>query len=126
MVGIDCSKCPEGAGCCGCIPIKKELFIKHIDKVQREIVEMIPIGRDEVFPRTEDFKCVFLTNENKCAIYEDRPNVCRDFGTNPGNNPALMCPYFKPTGGKRRPAETKKLRKMVEYMINKRGVIDGS
>ena len=98
---IDCSKCPEGAGCCGILPFKKEFLEKHKEKFQVKPVQ-ISDSKEIVGVITEDLKCIFLNREtNLCAIYQDRPEVCRLFGTKEGILKAglgLACPYFKPNG----------------------------
>ncbi len=44
-------------------------------------------GYDEdgetVIPFTGDLRCVYLTMENHCNIYKDRPYICRLYGTIP-------------------------------------------
>jgi len=94
---IDCSKCPEGSGCCGILPFSKEFTEKHKNDFQVEPTEI----REGVVV-TDDFHCVFLNRKTRlCAIYDDRPEVCRLFGTKEGilrSNGGLACPHFKPNG----------------------------
>jgi Fe-S-cluster containining protein len=48
---------------------------------------------------TPDFGCIFLNRKTRlCAIYEDRPNICKAYGTTIANNYMIACPYFKPNG----------------------------
>ena len=56
---INCSKCPEGAGCCGCIPFPKELFEKYKNKIKVQPID-IKEGEGVVIAVTENLKCVFL------------------------------------------------------------------
>ena len=35
--------------------------------------------RDNFADVAEDYHCVFLTDDNRCAIHELKPNVCREF-----------------------------------------------
>lgn len=46
-----------------------------------------------------NYRCPFLeigsNGKSKCAIYNNRPEVCRLFGTNPENHPLLKCPNQK-------------------------------
>ena len=98
---IDCSKCPEGAGCCGLIPFSKEFYEKHKDKIKVKPIEIIE-GDGAVVPATKDLKCVFLDPKtNLCAVYNDRPEVCQLYGTKEGiklKGLSLACPHFKPNG----------------------------
>lgn len=38
---------------------------------------------------SETGRCGYLTSENRCEVYEDRPLMCRAFGT----TPVLKCPF---------------------------------
>lgn len=81
-----CKNCGE---CCGIIPIRKKVFLKyqHLTKKPYNLYEV----DDDVFPVTDDGFCVFLTNNKRCAIYSDRPKVCRLYGT----IPELQCPKLR-------------------------------
>jgi Fe-S-cluster containining protein len=47
--------------------------------------------------------CPFLGRDKAgkcyCRIYNLRPEICRLFGTNPGQNPRLKCPNQERNGG---------------------------
>ncbi len=121
-MGIDCSKCPENSGCCGILPFAEAFTEKHKKDFQVEPTEI----REGVVV-TEDFFCVFLNRETKlCAIYDDRPSVCRFFGTKAGIQKAgvtLACPHFKPNGSDWSPAMKAKIRhdarKNLKKMLRK-------
>jgi Fe-S-cluster containining protein len=50
-------------------PVREEFFVQtHRGK---EIV---------VATDTPDRACVFLREDTSCAVYEDRPDICRNFG----------------------------------------------
>lgn len=83
-----CAGCGE---CCGCVPFKRKDWHRLKSRVQRPCIETDFI-HDTILPYTESKICVFLTNEKRCAIYADRPNVCRLFGT----IPELRCSYAHP------------------------------
>lgn len=101
--------------CCGCIPISKEVYTNNLDKIDQSLVEEVLPG-DELYVVTHDFKCIFLNREkNECMIYEDRPQVCRDFGTH--KNPLLMCPYLKPNGNPWSQAQHKRLARAVNKIM---------
>lgn len=70
-------KCIEGCtDCCGPVPFNKE--------------EIKRIGQKPGFDPS-DLKCKFSHNGG-CDIYENRPMVCRIFGTVP-SEPLLTCPH---------------------------------
>jgi len=110
-------KCKENCGeCCGIVPIKKEIWEKHKQKKQREIEEIKEI-RDEVYIICEDLKCIFLREpDKKCAIYEDRPQVCRNYGI--GKFDALSCPYIKPNGNPRSPAMQRRIQRQINRDVD--------
>lgn len=118
---IDCSLCPEKQGCCcGPTNMHPDLIERHRSKIQGDIIEEVYINPQEVFVITEDFLCIFLDRmTRKCLVYTDpiKPEVCQKFGTQPGNDPVLMCPYFKPDGKPRRPVDTKRLRRVVKKQM---------
>lgn len=117
-MGIDCSKCPEGSGCCGIVPLGEDLIEKHKKKFQVEPVEI-----KEGVVVTEDLRCVFMNRETKlCAIYDDRPEVCRLFGTKEGiekSGYGLACPHFKPNGNDWSPAMRAKIQHVVRKNLKK-------
>lgn len=90
---IPCEKCKERGSCCG-ITIMPLIFIeKHKDKFQ--VNGKIEISGNEAAVLTDDMACIFLNRITKeCMIYEERPEVCKIFGT----IDKLLCPYFKPNG----------------------------
>ena len=98
------------AACCGIVPIKEEIYLKNKDKSQREVRQLLPsLKISEVIPLTEDMFCVFLKPDKTCAIYEDRPDVCKDYGI----KPELPCPYITIDGYKRTKREQKSIRKVI-------------
>ncbi len=106
---FDCSKvCPKKckADCCGYVPMEKEFWEKHKHKAQVE-VKVLKWSTGHVIPLTKNLACCFLDKDYRCVIYEDRPIVCRLFGTK--NVKGLRCPYLKPNGYKRGKKERLKL-----------------
>jgi Fe-S-cluster containining protein len=94
-------KChPDCKGeCCGIVPIPYIVFKSNEDVIQctPKRVDTIRLKdkRAVVLPVTDDLKCVFLNRETfKCAIYEERPDVCRLYG----QNVRLLCAYVDMTG----------------------------
>jgi Fe-S-cluster containining protein len=81
------------AKCCGIVPIKFTLWKRKQNFLQRKIKEIIHGKSKEgrvVIPITEDLYCPFLTEGLSCAIYADRPEVCRKFGDE--THELLCCP----------------------------------
>lgn len=105
--------CRENCGeCCDPILLREEELDRFSDKAVREFFILrfdTPWG-DMVLPvSTEDKynrQCVFLTDDKKCNIYEERPRICRDFGIRKS-----MCPYIKPDGTQRTEDEANWIKK---------------
>lgn len=77
--------------CCGCVPFEPDILVTILNKTQRPY-SLTPFVKNTVLPVTDDTKCVFLTPENRCAVYENRPKVCQLYGT----IPELACPFKNP------------------------------
>lgn len=97
----------EGCGeCCGIIPFEPKMFAKFVHIAARPF-EIRP-GKlmDMIYAVTEDGWCVFLDQERRCRIYNDRPDICRLYGT----IPELKCTYLN----------GEKPDRLAEYMSAKR------
>lgn len=101
--------------CCGMIPLDKDVFAKYRDRCQVDPIK-IHLGADnEIFPETKDGWCVFLDRLTKqCAIYDDRPEVCRLYGS--GDIPSLACPHLMPSG---KPRSRQSRRKIQRHTVNR-------
>ena len=77
----------------------REFTILRFDTPWGDMV--LPIATEDKFDR----QCVFLNNEKRCVIYNERPRICRDFGIR-----KAMCPYIKPDGTAHSEKETKWLK----------------
>lgn len=111
------SKCK--ADCCSFVPIDRKIYVENFDKQARhvkELVEMDAIG-DFVVPVTEDGKCVFLSSDLNCNIYENRPDVCKKFGNETHIN--LTCSYQTKNGLKRSKKDFEKIQNIQGEQINK-------
>jgi len=119
---IDCSKCLKRGSCCGIFPMDKDFANKH--KTNFQIVpEKVIEQKDLISFLTKDLACVFMNRETKlCSIYEDRPNICRDYGMS--GHPDLQCPYFKKSGNPRSEASRKKIERHFDKLYKK--LIDGN
>lgn len=102
-----CQKC---GWCCEYIPMDTNIINKNRHLFQR------PVKKEVISPKfggritvvitdTEDRACVFLKYDNTCAIYNDRPEVCRNFGKSSGS---MECPRVAPNGRVRSPEEVER------------------
>lgn len=80
------------ATCCGVVPIPEETVKKHKNKLHLDAKEIPSFPGTMIFSR--DMICGFLNIENKCSIYEDRPEVCRRYGSGKESHPMLRCKYL--------------------------------
>jgi len=108
---FDCSKFYKDchAACCGVIPIEKELYKKNTDKIVTQPLKVEEYHDIDPFdgnkkktfavPITPNNKCCFLKSDYKCAIYADRPNVCKIYGDE--SIPILLCRWQDKNGNKR-------------------------
>ncbi len=95
------SKCH--ADCCYNAPLPLYYLEKYKDKIVNKVYRTIPLGNVperggfQVFPvtilKSLKHKCPFLTAENKCNIYEDRPLICKEYGTE--DSGTLYCNLMK-------------------------------
>jgi len=108
-------KCKENcSACCGCIPIDKTLAKLFESKAQKKVIEVIQFNEFEIIPFTEDGKCVFLKKDNRCAIYNYRPEVCRKYGT----VKELPCPYIDIHGNERKPNQVKRMQNKINKQMD--------
>ena len=106
---FDCSKvCPKKckADCCGYVPLLAKFWEKYKHKAQVK-VKVLKWKSGHVIPLTENMACCFLDKNYRCVVYEDRPWLCKLFGTK--NIQGIKCPYLKPSGQKRGKKERIKL-----------------
>ena len=105
-------ECVENCSdCCGIIPFSPKLWEKFKHKARKEI--KVYKFENEVFAVDKNMKCAFLKN-NKCAIYDNRPKICRDYGL----IEELPCPFIKSNGNKRSEAMTKRILRKTEKKFN--------
>jgi Fe-S-cluster containining protein len=104
------------ANCCGPIPMPKETYerVKGLALAKHEAFEDDSDQEVYVVNSEDSLKCVFLKPDCSCAIYEDRPEVCRNYGTAPD----LECPYIKPNGNLRSPAQNKHVQRKINQKID--------
>lgn len=101
---FECKKyhCKCKAECCGLVPIPLSIWSKNQHRIQREVKNILHIqkdGRKDILPVTEELYCPFLKDDLSCAIYEERPEICKKFGDE--SNPLLCCPMQDKEGKER-------------------------
>lgn len=100
MMPFECKKyhCKCEARCCGIVPIPVSTWQNNQHNLQQEIKEKRKAyatnkGGDRktvIIPITENGLCPFLRRDLACAIYKDRPEICRRFGDE--TDILLCCP----------------------------------
>jgi Fe-S-cluster containining protein len=118
MSCFDCKKMHPKckAGCCGIVPIPKEIYNSNKDKIIRPPHEIIDIG-DCFIPLTADAYCVFLDGDLNCNIYEDRPDICRKFGDE--SHPMLFCHVLDKNGKERCRQNKRAVERQAEKYMSK-------
>ena len=111
---IACGKCH--GDCCGIVALYKDVAKRNEHKAQRKVTEVLEYSETEVLPVTEDMKCVFLQEDYSCAIYVERPEVCRRYGF----EPQLPCPYLKPNDNPRTPAKTRRTLRFIKRDVKEK------
>lgn len=90
------------ADCCYNAPIPAYLLDKYKDKIVNPVIKQIPMcnlpdqGGLQVIPLTGfvkflKSKCPFLKNDLKCNIYENRPLICKEYGTSKDPKSTAFC-----------------------------------
>lgn len=93
------------AMCCGIVPLPVILWQKNQHKIQRDVKKTIRGtaekggARNIIIPITEDHYCPFLKKDLSCAVYEDRPEICRKFGDE--SHHLMCCPVQDKEGNPR-------------------------
>jgi Fe-S-cluster containining protein len=119
------------------IPFEIVIYDNNLDKIVTkpekvlEFNEIDPfdgIKKDFVLPITESANCCFLQSDYKCAIYNDRPQVCRIYGDE--SIPNLSCHWQDKNGNKRsrqskRALERKSKKHLDSYLKKGKSIIKG-
>ncbi|MFW9872294.1 MAG: YkgJ family cysteine cluster protein [Candidatus Thorarchaeota archaeon] len=103
-----------GAKCCACFPMPLGTYQRNTHKICREVAEIQKVevhGSEKVILLTCSMLCAFLDKNYKCNIYEDRPEICRNFGNE--KYPFMHCPFQHTDGTKRKKPEV--LKKYGKY-----------
>lgn len=104
------------SACCGPVSIPKAIVEKHkaLLPVDAHFYDM----EDENLVVTKETgpQCGFLNeNSHSCLIYEDRPTICRDYGT----TDELPCPFLLPNGCKRSRQDARATQKRIDKEVDK-------
>lgn len=108
---ISCGECMTKCKgeCCTWVPLSIKFIKEHENKIQRKILcfephkdrhtvvyPIVEFANHNGIERAVDVtkqKCIFLDNNNRCAVYNDRPEICRLFGTTHQPDNTLTCHY---------------------------------
>lgn len=132
MTTFDCKKMHPKcqAQCCMVAPIEQEIFTRNLHKVVRQPISqhvfdaVDPIDKKKrllVLPFTADGYCPFLNKDLTCNIYEDRPDVCRKYGSE--QHPMLRCPYLDKNGRERSRQEIRKIERHYAKVATKLKIV---
>lgn len=80
------------AACCGFAPIPADLYERRKYLIQRKVAMIQELPGKHVIAVDKNGVCAFLTCEYTCAIYDERPEICRRFGEPNETHPFLKCP----------------------------------
>lgn len=109
-------ECIEGCGqCCLIVPWPKDEY-EHLKVFACQTVEKLLTDDRLVYPITRDGRCVFLSPLMRCAVYDRRPLVCRQYGRIAN----LPCPRVDFDGRRRPRAEMRRVAKAVGRQVDKR------
>jgi Fe-S-cluster containining protein len=115
------------ARCCGIIPIPRKIWQKNQHKVQKKVLEKhkVEVTNPQtkqktrgILPITQDMLCPFLKKDLSCAIYEDRPDICKKFGDE--THLMLCCPMQQADGTERTEAEMQEFEHKVNEFFNEK------
>lgn len=113
-------QCPENCGECCCVqPLNTQLVNANKDKFAVEPIK-IDSNYFVTVVHTQDNKCIFLDRGNmKCNIYEQRPQICKEFGPS-SKQIMLRCKYYNKNG---KPLTEKQKAKIEEKITNAKEMI---
>lgn len=89
------------AECCrGAIDFSKEFWERNQHKVITKPIDILEFPNGQyIIPKTESGYCSFLREDYQCNIYEERPDMCKNYGDESVLN--MSCPYIKKNGEER-------------------------
>jgi Fe-S-cluster containining protein len=109
---FNCDQCLKQCKsvCCGYVPIPGETYQKYPPLSSDYVLE----GPDKTKFVVKDNHCAYLV-DNKCTLYEHRPEVCRKFGDE--THPMLFCPYQDKDGRVRSRQERRQIDRGIEKKL---------
>jgi len=127
---FDCSKCLKDckASCCSIVPIEMDIFEENRHKMvsepirEEEVVMLSPFtGKNEalIIAITKDNTCCFLKEDLSCAIYENRPIVCRHFG---GESHSMMSCVYQDKNGRIRSRQEKRALERIQAKLQNKAI----
>ncbi|MCJ7816556.1 MAG: YkgJ family cysteine cluster protein [Candidatus Aenigmarchaeota archaeon] len=99
--------------CCGIHTFDKKFYDNFKHSRKREIIGTQSDGQTIIII-TKDGKCVFLDDNNACAIYDNRPDICKEYG----RTAELPCPYVKPSGARRSEAGMRHMQRVINHDVD--------
>lgn len=108
----NCQKCFErcNAHCCTFVSLPVKFILDNTDKFKRKIIKLIPEetlpgyayaissvetkivnGKIQYHIDRDKQLCPFLTKDKKCAVYDKRPYICKQYGTRTEKYHFLTC-----------------------------------
>ena len=104
------------SACCGPVSIPKAIVDKHRALLPVDAVVFDMEDGNLVVTKKDGPQCGFLNqNSESCLIYEDRPIICREYGT----TDELPCPFLLPNGCKRSRQDARATQKMIDREVDK-------
>lgn len=84
-------KCKKGChDCCGVVPFTDDEKVRASNRFP--LLAWVPFTKGSwLLKRALDTQTCPFVQKSGCAIYEDRPTVCRLFGA--VDHPAMVCPH---------------------------------
>lgn len=103
----DISKCH--AECCYFVPLSIEFLKKNKNKIVTPVIKLLKYGisKTMVYPITKisgynkdipiinknEQRCPFLDKNNRCVVYDERPELCKIYGTSTEYDCETTCGY---------------------------------
>jgi Fe-S-cluster containining protein len=76
----ECKTSQCKAACCGVVPVKNNIVRLFKDLINKNS-KIIRNGDVSMVFNEETLVCGFLDENYRCKIYDNRPDVCRKFGS---------------------------------------------
>jgi Fe-S-cluster containining protein len=102
------------AQCCGVVPIPSKVWEANQDKINRK-PQQVMFEMDAIIPVTKDGICPFLSDEHRCNIYDDRPEICQKFSDE--SHPMMCCTFINKDGVERKRQDKRRVERMQEKFV---------